>query len=395
MESIASRVDALAVRKRTDPPDRIEAVRLVRLRQRQEDPSWRYAGGAIPFVAGIVVEIASFGGAGGVGYVEVPPIWAPDFETSEKVLREMGEMLVGQDPLALARLAEDMEEAFPARPFERSGMDCALHDLAANSLGVRLYQLLGGRFRDEIPCARLIPLKAPEEMADHAENLARRGYPALKIKLDGDLDLDARRVEAIRQRCGESVKLTADANQAYTSGDAITLCTLLAKHDVLLIEQPVPAQDTEGLARVTANAIIAVEADEAVASVRDVVRLINGRAAHSYNLKLGSLGGLHNTLLAARICESAGVWYRVGALFGPRIMAAQATHMAAAFPKIHIAAELAEFDHILDDPFRGFEVEGGTVRVPDEVGSGVTWVGRRDSDGERISAHPTMGAGKQ
>jgi L-alanine-DL-glutamate epimerase-like enolase superfamily enzyme len=304
----------------------------------------------------------------------------------------MGEMLLGQDPLALARHAEEMEDIFPARPFERSGMDCALHDLAANGLGVRLYQLLGGKFRDEIPCARLIPLKAPEEMADHAETLARRGYRVLKIKLDGDLDLDARRVEAIRRRCGEPVKLTADANQAYASADAIALCALLAKHDVLLIEQPVPSEDTEGLARVTANATIAVEADEAIASVRDVVRLIRGRAAHSYNLKLGSLGGIHNTLLAARICESAGVCYRVGALFGPRIMAAQATHMAAAFPKIHIAAELAEFDHILDDPFDGFEVEGGTVRVPDEAGSGVTWAGREDGHGEGLSAQPATGS---
>src|SRR5690606_16071286 len=112
-----------------------------------------------------------------------------------------------------------------------------------------------------------------EEMAEHAHMLALRGYDAVKIKLDGDLDLDVRRVEAVRRRCGPALKLTVDANQAYGDCAAIALARALLAHDVLLIEQPTPAADPESLARVRRARIIPVEADEAICSVEDVLRL--------------------------------------------------------------------------------------------------------------------------
>lgn len=351
----------------------VEKVQLVQLTQRQEDPTWRYAGGSIPSVSGFVVSVASRDGLTGHGYVEAQPISNPDLAASESVLRQMGEMLEGECASSIGPLIDRLKEAFPTRPFERSGMDCALHDLAGKGLGVPLYQLLGGRYREEVPCARLIPLKSPEEMADHSVELFRRGYSTMKIKLDGDLDLDVRRVEAVRKRCGPTVQITVDANQAYCVEDAITLANALAAYDVLLMEQPTPGHDIEGLARVKRSVSIPVEADEAISSVEDVVRLIKLDAADSYNLKLVCLGGLRDTMLAARICEAAGVWYRAGALFGPRVQAAASAHLAAAFPNIHIAAELAEFDHLLDDPFSGVEIREGKLPVPGGVGAGVQW----------------------
>lgn len=65
--------------------------------------------------------------------------------------------------------------------------------------------------------------------------------------------------------------------------------------------------------------------------------------------------------------------YRFGAIFGPRLLAAQGVHVASVAGSIHAGAELAEFDHLLDDPFVGLEVESGELAVPGGLGSGVEY----------------------
>ncbi len=74
-------------------------------------------------------------------------------------------------------------------------------------------------------------------------------------------------------------------------------------------------------------------------------------------------------MLAARICDVGRVRYRFGATFGPRLYCAQALHVAAAFPNLDYACELAEFDHLLDDPYEGLEVVDGSLTVPEGKGN--------------------------
>ena len=85
------------------------------------------------------------------------------------------------------------------------------------------------------------------------------------------------------------------------------------------------------------------------------------------------LGGLRNTLAAARICEAGRVDYRMGAAVGSRLLSAQAMHLAATLPGIEYACELGEFARLLDDPFEGIEIENGRLKLPEGLGSGVSW----------------------
>src|SRR5690606_30144073 len=96
-------------------------------------------------------------------------------------------------------------------------------------------------------------------------------------------------------------------------------------------EQPVRADDRAGLKLVRQSLAMLVEADEAVRSPRDIMELVAMEAIDSVNLKVPEMGGLRNTLLAARICETAGIACRLGATFGPRLIAAQSLHLASAF----------------------------------------------------------------
>ena len=56
-----------------------------------------------------------------------------------------------------------------------------------------------------------------------------------------------------------------------------------------------------------------------------------------------------------------------------RLVQAQTAHVASAVPRLGFAQELAEFNHMLDDPFAGFELVGGAVESPRAAGSGVTF----------------------
>jgi L-alanine-DL-glutamate epimerase-like enolase superfamily enzyme len=189
--------------------------------------------------------------------------------------------------------------------------------------------------------------------------------------MKGDIALDVARIAAIRDAIGGDVRLTLDPNQSYSPKAAIQALTRMEPYNIDLVEQPVPADDLAGLKLVTENVAIAVEADESAMSVNDVFHLVADRIVDAVSLKIPKLGGLRNTLLAARICDVGSIRYRIGATFGPCLHAAQALHLAASLPRLDYACELAEFDHLLDDPYEGLAVTNGTMTVPERAGSGV------------------------
>jgi len=241
----------------------------------------------------------------------------------------------------------------------------------ARSLGVPLNVLFGGPVRDSVPILRILAIKTPPEMAAQAQKLVDKGYRYLKIKVHGDVAEDVARVAAIRRQVGDDVHLTIDANQSYSPKDAITALNRMAEHRIDLVEQPVSADDFAGLALVTKSVPVTVEADEAAGSLREIFELVSKRIVDAVSLKVPKLGGLRNTLAAARLCEAGHIKYRLGAAVGSRLLAAQSLHLACALPGVDYACELGEFDRLLDDPFEGLEVENGTLKLPPGPGSGV------------------------
>jgi L-alanine-DL-glutamate epimerase-like enolase superfamily enzyme len=351
---------------------RIRQVRLVPCVQRQEDPTWRFAGGAIAEVPGWRVELTTDQGALGHGYIEVIPVVSTTPAGARAAFEALAPLLLGADPFRVEWLLQEMDRALPGRLHVKAGIDGALHDLIANIVGQPLHRLFGGAVHERVVATRILPLKSPEAMAADGARLVAKGYGYLKIKLSGDAPQDIARVRAIRDRVGSAIRLSVDPNQAYRAEDAIPALRKIAQDGVDLVEQPVPAADLAGLKAVRDALDMVVEADESITSLRVLLELIGMRALDSANLKIGDLGGLRNTAIAARICDAAGIGYRIGATFGPRLMAAQAVHLAVTFPNQDYAQEVAEFDHLLDDPFAGLDVAAdGTLAPPPGAGSGV------------------------
>ena len=264
-----------------------------------------------------------------------------------------------------------LDASLAGSPQAKAGIDCALHDVMARSLGVPLYNLLGGKLRESVPVLRILAIKSPDEMAETAGRLFDQGYRYFKIKIHGDVDDDVARVRAIRQRVGSAGHLTVDANQSYSAKDAIYALNQMAEYRIELVEQPVPVSDLKGLKLVTRSVPVTIEADEGAGSIDEIMRLVSERIVDAVSLKIPKLGGLRNTIAAARICEAGQVKYRLGAHVGTRLLNAHAIQLAVSLPGVNYACELGEFTRMFDDPFTGLEVENGSIRVPDAVGCGV------------------------
>jgi L-Ala-D/L-Glu epimerase len=338
---------------------------------RKEDPTWRFALAASPVSEGHVLRIASDEGVEGFGYASATPHMGSTTDTLKAELDLFRPLVIGRDPCSIQAILLDLDKTLRGAPQAKAAIDCALHDLVAHDLGVPLNVLFGGAVRDAVPILRILAIKTPAEMAAQAQKLVDKGYRYLKIKVHGDVEEDVARVAAIRRQVGDDVHLTIDANQSYLAKEAITALNRMAEYRIDLVEQPVDADDFEGLALVTRTVPVTVEADEAAGSLREIFDLVSQRAVDAVSLKIPKLGGLRNTLAAARLCEAGHVQYRLGAAVGSRLLAAQALHLACALPGVDYACELAEFDRLLDDPFEGLEVKDGMLRLPEGLGSGV------------------------
>jgi L-Ala-D/L-Glu epimerase / N-acetyl-D-glutamate racemase len=351
---------------------KIARVELKPCVMRKEDPQWRFALGASPTTEGVVVTLVSEDGVAGFGYGSATPHMGAPQDGLIAALERFAPLLKGRDSFAVEETSQMLDQDLAGHNQAKAAIDCALHDLNARTLKIPLCHLFGGKVRDYVPILRILAIKTPDEMALQAERLIAAGYRYLKIKLHGEVEDDVARVRAVRARVGDTIGLTVDANQSYSVKDAIAALNRMAELDIDLAEQPVAKGDLQGLKQVTENVPIPVEADESAASIAQVFELVREHVVDAVSLKIPKLGGLTNTVTAARICAAGGVEYRMGAAVGSRLLAAQAMHLAAALPEIAYACELGEFDRLLDDPFEGIEIENGRLRLPEGPGSGVS-----------------------
>jgi L-alanine-DL-glutamate epimerase-like enolase superfamily enzyme len=338
---------------------------------RKEDPNWRFALGASPTTNGVVVQLTTKDGHIGYGYASATAHMGSTMETLEVELNMFRSHVIGRSVWDVEALLGALDRALRGAPQAKAAIDCALYDVQAQILGLPLNQLFGGKIRDQVPILRILAIKTPAEMAAQAQKLYDKGYRYFKIKVHGEVGEDVARVKAIRQQLGAEAHLTIDANQSYSVKDAVSAINQMAEFGLDLAEQPVHVEDREGLALVTRMVPVTIEADEAAGSLREVYELVSQRVVDAVSLKIPKLGGLRNTIAAARICEAGGIKYRFGAAVGSRLMSAHALHLACALPGVDYACELGEFDRLLDDPFEGIEIDNGILHLPEGKGSGV------------------------
>ena len=284
----------------------------------------------------VLVEVEDSDGVVGHGEAPVVPVVTGEDEPGIRAaltgpLRD-AVLGAGTDDLAdlLARVS-----AVPEHPSARSGVDVALHDLAARRAGVPLAVLLRGCAGDgsaDVPTDVTVAAGDAARLAAAARDQVADGFTALKIKVGTDAATDVARVRAVRSAVGPSVVIRLDANQGWTPDQAIRVIRELEDTGagVELVEQPVPAADLDGLARVTAAVATPVMADEAVFTLPDLNAVIERGAARLVNVKLAKAGGLAPARDQLVLAAAHGIGTMVGSMMETGVGVAAAGSLVAA-----------------------------------------------------------------
>lgn len=272
----------------------------------------------------------------------------------------------------LRELTRAVAGAAPGASSARAALDVALHDAWARRLDRPLVELLGGRTGGQLPNDMTISLEDPDSMAQHAREAVAGGHEVLKIKLGGEIEEDRRRLRAVVEAAPHA-RLRLDANQGWSAPEAIRILDSFTAEGlpVDLVEQPVPAADIAGMARVREATDIPVMADESVWTAADARRIVAAGAADMLNIKLAKTGGIGEALAIADVALEAGLSCMVGAMMEPRISITAAAHVAFAHPAI-TTIDLdppAWFSSAL--PFGGYAQPGGRLRLLGGPGLGL------------------------
>ncbi|SFG14610.1 L-alanine-DL-glutamate epimerase [Desulfotomaculum arcticum] len=320
---------------------------------------------------------------GNCGYGSTAPKYYITGETQDTVIAVLKKRLIpaviGQNPFDLEKIHDAMDHAIKGNTSAKAALDTAIYDLMGKVLNVPVYQLLGGAYRIEMPAFDLIGLWSPEEAAAKVEQRLAEGYREFKIKAGPDPAADLRRVEAV-SKAAPGIPLKVDANQAWSTKQAVELTRKFGELGVSVIEQPVHMDNIEGLCMVR-NACPQVEvmADESMKSLGDALRLIRSQAVDMFNIKLIKAGGIYPARKIAAVAESANMCCMAGGTIQNSLLDAATAHFLAATRNI-IFNEIKSPQWIKNDIASGLKIVEGMVRVPDGPGLGM------EIDEERLQA---------
>lgn len=216
------------------------------------------------------------------------------------LIGNLGRCLQGEDPAGIQALWRRMWDSLVflgqsgAGVSAMAALDIALWDAAGKASGLPLAALLGGA-RGDVPVYGSGGSLATElsDLVAEMEAHAAAGYPAVKMKIGRPaLEEDLERVRAVRGAIGDGVRLILDANQRWTPKQAIREAARFEEYDIWWLEEPVPAADIAGCARVSAALPTAIATGETNFTTDEFRRLLAARAADILMPNLQRVGGI-------------------------------------------------------------------------------------------------------
>ncbi|MEF8818772.1 MAG: mandelate racemase/muconate lactonizing enzyme family protein [Haloferacaceae archaeon] len=315
-----------------------------------------------------------------------------------ELIARMTPFLVGENPLDVDRLYEHMVQKMSGEGSiggvtvsAVAGVEVALHDLAGKLLDVPAYQLLGGKYRDEVRvyCDCHAGDEAdPASNADEAERVVDElGYDALKFDLDvesghgkdranrhlrdPEIEHKAEIVREVTERVGARADVAFDCHWSFAAGSAHRLAEAVEDYDVWWLEDPVPPENLDVQREVTQGTTTPVAAGENVYRVHGHRRLLEEQAVDIVAPDLPKVGGMRETQKIANLADTYYVPVAMHNVSSPVATVASA-HVGAAVPNA-LAVEFHSYelgwwaDLVEEDV-----IEGGRIEVPEAPGLGVT-----------------------
>ena len=358
----------------------------------------------------VLVQILTDEGISGVGDAAIA--YGTGATAAAGMIKDLVEgFILGRDPFRIEALWSEMyDHSFWAKgggPIVFAGIsaiEMALWDIKGKALGVPVYEMLGGKFRDKarvyangwsFRCAR------PAEFAREAERVVKDGYTALKfyplgspdpaspegllrhvslraIDRDGE-NLAVERVRAVRQAVGPDVDILLDMSAELTTDAVIRIGRRVEEFDIFLFEEPVDPFDVEALKKVSDHVNLPIAVGERLYTRYDFRRVMERHAADILQPDIGNTGGIMETKKIAAMAEAYSMRIQPHTCASP-VATAAALQIDACIPNF-IIQELYPYripEHFeIVDHAPEWEVRDSHLPIPDRPGLGVTLVEER------------------
>lgn len=254
----------------------------------------------------------------------------------EAAVHELGEALIGQDPARINDLWQVMYRGgfYRGGPILMSaiaGIDQALWDIKGKTLGVPVWQLLGGLVRDKIKAYNWVGGDRPADVIAGIEKLRAMGIDTFKLNgceemslIDSSSKVDAavNTVAQIREVFGNQIEFGLDFHGRVSAPMAKLLIHELEPYRPLFIEEPVLAEQAEYYPRLAAQTYIPIAAGERMYSRFEFKRVLEAGGLAILQPDLSHAGGITECVKIAAMAEAYDVGLAPHCPLGPLALAA-------------------------------------------------------------------------
>lgn len=319
--------------------------------------------------------------------------------TVAQACKELERTLVGKDPHRIEEIWHSVyRDAYwrggAVLMSALSAVEMALWDIKGKDLGVPIYQLLGGKVRESVPCYAngwFAPAKTPSEFADKAKEAVSQGFKALKWDPFGSSYLQIERkqlneaiecVGAVYDAVKDNADIIIEGHGRFDIPTAVRVGHALGDFDILWFEEPIPPQNLEGLAEVKRRVNVPISAGERLYNRWEFRSLFELKAADFIQPDVSHAGGIMELKKIAAMAEAYHIPICPHNPSGP-IANAATLQLAACVPNFYLLETMSS-----DVPWRkdisteDVKFENGAMFISDKPGLGI------DLNIEEIIKHP-------
>ncbi|KQB93148.1 D-galactonate dehydratase [Geobacillus sp. PA-3] len=319
------------------------------------------------------------------------PIVEGRANTVRAAVEELGDYLIGKDPLAI----EDHWTVLYRGGFYRggpvlmsaiSGIDQALWDIKGKYFNAPVHQLLGGPVRHSIRVYSWIGGDRPSDVAEAAKKAKEAGFTAVKMNATEELqyidsykkiDETVERVAAVRQVVGKEFGIGIDFHGRVHKPMAKILAKELEPYHPLFIEEPVLPEHNEALKEIAKHTTIPIATGERMFSRWDFKTILSEGYVDMIQPDLSHAGGITEVRKIAVMAEAYDVALAPHCPLGPIALAASLQVDAVSYNAfiqeqslgIHYNQGNDLLDYLVDPSV--FEYQNGYVKIPQGPGLGI------------------------
>jgi len=307
----------------------------------------------------VVLTTIEYDGVTGFGEASMPPYLG---ESHESVLNFLSKVNLEQfsDPFLMEDILAYFEGVMPGNYAAKASLDIALHDLTGKLLGQPWFRLWGLNPARTPLTSFTIGIDTAEVVRE--KTLEANAFKMLKIKLGRDNDREM--IETVRSVT--DVPVFVDVNQGWKDRVyAMEMAHYLSENNVLFIEQPMPKEQKDDIAWLTAGSPLPIVADEALQTVSDMMSM---KGIYSgINIKLMKCGGMNAAYKMITMARQMGMKILIGCMTETSCAVSAAAQLSPLVDWADLDGNLL----ISNDVYEGMTVVDGRVSLPDRPGIGI------------------------